>query len=277
MSIRRIDPHLLPFTSVVSQNKLGALATLKYAALSVFLAAAGIAKADLVFDNISNYQNGVSGANASATGSTPNTFMGDAYSLTPGTVAITGFDLFPVNLSGTSYTGLRLNVYVWGSVNTSGTVNATTPAFGNLLGSYTFNSSGTFDSGFLYNLEGTPAGSAPGFTLETPLALTGTTIGLSFNFQGTTDGVTYNSVNSLTSLISYGTAPTVGSQLFNGYYRNAASESNGNFTSSLRSLGLQDQSLGLRIFGDVTAIPEPTSLAIAGLGTGALLLRRRRK
>jgi hypothetical protein len=107
------------------------------------------------------------------------------------------------------------------------------------------------------------------------LSIPSTTIGLTFNYQGTTDGVTYNSVNSLTSLIEYGMPPTVGSQLFNGYYRNANSEVDGNFTSTLRSLGFTDQGLALRVFG--TVVPEPSSFALAGLGAAALLIFRRRK
>jgi hypothetical protein len=203
--------------------------------------------------------------------------MGDAYTLAPGTVDLTGFDIFPVNLTGTAFTGLSINISVWGTVNTSGTVNATTPAFGDLLATYTLTSSGTFSSGFYFPYEGSPAGSAPGITLGTPLVIPSTTIGITFNYQGTTDGVTYSSVNSLTSLISYGTTPTVGSQVFNGYYRNANSEVNGNFTSSLRSLGFQNQSLALRVFGDIVPVPEPTGLALAGLGAAVLLIFRRRK
>ena len=50
----------------------------------------------VVFDNASNYENSVAGAVFASTGSTPNTFMGDGYLLTPGTTNITGFDIFPV-------------------------------------------------------------------------------------------------------------------------------------------------------------------------------------
>jgi hypothetical protein len=227
----------------------------------------------LVFDNISDLENGVAGAAANATSSTPNTFMGCAYTLAPGTTSITGFDLFPVNLSGTTFNALKINIWVWGTVNT-GTVNASTPAFGNLLGSYTLTSSGTFASGFYYNYEGSPVGGSPGIALGTPLAIPSTTIGLTFNYQGSTDGgVTYNNVNSLTSLITSGTPPTVGSLVFNGYYRNANSEVNGNFTSTLRSLGLQNQGLAARIY---TVVPEPTSACFLGLGLGAWLVARLR-
>lgn len=240
------------------------------------LAVAAPSKASVVFDNMSTYEAGNTNAHIAATGSTPNTFMGDAYGLAAGTSDITGFDIFPVNLTGSNFTGLKINIFVWGSVN-MGTVSATTPAFGNLLGSYTLTASGAFNTGFYFAFEGSPAGSAPGITLASPLPIPSTTIGVTFNYQGTTDGVTYNNVNSLTSLIGYGTPATVGSEVFNGYYRNANSEVNGNFTSSLRSLGFANQSLALRVFGDIGSIPEPTGLAFAGLGAAVLLMFRRRK
>ena len=105
-----------------------------FTAISIVLVTAGTSEAaSVVFDNISNYENGVSGAGANSTASVPNTYMGDAYTLAPGTASITEFDIYPVNLSGTSYTGLSVDIYVWDTVNMS-TVNATTPAFGNLLG-----------------------------------------------------------------------------------------------------------------------------------------------
>jgi hypothetical protein len=245
------------------------------AAVAISLGSAPMAQAILVFDNMSNLEAGNVDARITSTSSTPNTFMGGAYNLLGGTTAITGFDIYPVNLSGSTYDHIRINIYVWGSVNL-GSVNATTPAFGNLLGSYSLTSAGTFSSGYYYNFEGSPNGVNPGISLATPVAIPSTQIGLSFNYQGSTDGgVTYNSANSLTSLISYSNSVSVGSQVFNGYYRNAASESDGNFVSTLRSLGQQNQSLSVRIYGDV--VPEPTSLALVGLGAAGLLIFRRRR
>lgn len=243
--------------------------------------AATSAHAVVVFDNVSPFENGVAGASATSTGSTPNTFMGDGYTLLTGTTSITGFDVFPVNLTGTNFTSLKLNIYVWGTVNT-GTVSATTPAFGNLLGSYSVTSSGGYPSGYYYSFESSTPGVTPGIALGAALALPGPTVGITINAQGSTDGVTFANANSLTSLISYGAAPTVGTALFNGYYRNANSETNGNFTSTLRSLGYTNQSLALRVYGNaatVAAVPEPaTYLGLAmGLGLMALTARGRRK
>jgi hypothetical protein len=228
--------------------------------------------ATLLFDNISSDR----GSNIAATASTPNTFMGGAYNLVPGASQITGFDLYPVNLSGTGFNALRLSIYVWGTVNTSGTVNATTPAFGNLLANYVLTSSGTFSSGFFFPFEGTPAGVNPGITLATPLSIPSSQIGLTFNYQGSTDGgVTFNSANSLTSLITFGDPPAVGSLVFSGYYRNAASEINGNFTSSLRTLGNANEGLGVRVYGNV--VPEPGTISLVALGALGLVLYRRRR
>jgi len=238
------------------------------------LGAITASNAALLFDNMSNVENGVPGAAIASTSSTPNTFMGAAYNLLSGANSITGFDIYPANLSGTSYNALRISIFVWGSVNTSGTVNSTTPAFGSLLANYTLTSSGSFNTGFYFPFEGTPNGVTPGISLTTPLAISSTLIGLTFNYQGSTDGgVTFNNVNSLTSLISYGTPPTVGSLQFSGYYRNANSEVNGNFTSSLRTLGNANEGLGVRIYGN--AVPEPSSMAVASLGQGMLLFIRR--
>jgi hypothetical protein len=232
-------------------------------------------QAVVVFDNISALQAGTPGATITSTGSTPNTFIGDAYTLTAGTTQITGFDVFTGNLTGTTYTALKLNLYVWGGVNL-GAASVATPAFSNLLGSYTFNAVGSYASGFYYSFQNVVAGSAPALSLLTPVAVPGTAVGVTINVQGSTDGVNFAAVNSLTSMITTGVPATVGSNVFNGYYRNAASESNGNFTSTLRSLGLTNQSMALRIYGDVTPVPEASTWLMMGLGLGLLALRHRK-
>src|ERR1039457_7157023 len=137
------QPSWLPKKQQSRVAKLAVLSGL--AALALF---AATAQAQIAFNNVPT-----SGFGAFSTSSTPNYFMGDAYNLAAGSTAITGFDLYPVNTSGVNFTGLHINIYVWGTVNTSGTVNATTPAFSNLLGSYTLTEAGSFNSGFYFPVE----------------------------------------------------------------------------------------------------------------------------
>ena len=254
--------------------------SLSLSILIAMIPTATLQAASIVYDNYSAFQSSAPGANITSTGSTPNTFIGDAYILAAGTDEITGFDFFPVVNSGSNYTGLKINIWVWDTVN-SGTVNAGSPAFSSLLASYSDTVTGTFTNLTDYALESGTAGT-PLFTLATPLTLSDTTVGITINVQGTTDGITYATANGLTSAIATGVAPTVGSDVFNGYYRNAASETNGNFTSTIRSLGLQDQTLALRIYGISEAVtsstPEPatTGMAVAGVGLIAALRRRRK-
>lgn len=219
-------------------------------AAGVCLLSAQLGEAACVFDNMSNVQTATPTSAVAATGSTPNYFMGDGYMLKPGTTSITGFDVYPVNLSGVTFSNLQFNIYVWQYINT-GTVNATTPAFSNLLAVYTANTGPQgFASGFYYLFQTTADGSgAPALTLGTPLTIPSTNVGITMNVKGSFDGVNYYNSNSLSPIIAYGAAPSVGGQFFNGYYRNVNSETNGNFTAALRSLGLTNQTLGLRVYG----------------------------
>jgi len=211
-----------------------------------------VAHGAVIFDNISNLENSVPGATNAFTGSTPNMFMGDGYNLISGANTITGFDAVFGNLTTTTFDTLKVTIYVWGSVNTSGTVNSTTPAFGNLLATYTLTVPGPIDPSSVYGFEGTPIGANPGISLGTPLTIPSTLIGLTFNYQGSIDGgATFNSMNFLYPMITGGTVASTGTLQFNGYYRNANSENNGNFTSSLRTVtgGGNNQGLAVRVFG----------------------------
>ena len=254
----------------------------RVAALSVAVWALGAAASQaqtprVVFDNISNAENGVTGATITATTSTPNTFMGDGYTLAAGTTSITGFDVFPYNNSGTNYTGLQINIYVWGSVNT-GTISAANPAFSNLLNTITLTSTGNFATGSYYSFENATPGSAPGITLGAPLTIPGNTVGITLSYAGTTNGTTFATANNLTSVLSYGTPPTTGSLTLGGttggYFRNGNGEVNGNFTSGVRSLGFTYQGVALRVYGNV---PEPGTWAMIVLGAGVLVVWQARR
>ena len=219
----------------------------------------------MVFDNVNN------GESLTGTGSTPDTFIGDGYNLAPGTVDLTSFVLYPVNFTtSTTFTNIQETVYVYGAVNNTGTVSATTPAFSNLLGSFTATIAGSFGINSYFPTTLTP-------TVPLVLPVGTTQIGLSFSDQGSTDGgVTYALTQGLTTIISDTTTPLVGSDVFNGYYRNVNSETNGNFTAGIRSLGLTNQSAAVVINGDIVAVPEPASTAVLAIGGAGILVRRRR-
>ena len=223
-------------------------------------ACASFGQGVVVFDNVSNFEQGVPGATTAGIGSTPNSFMGDGYLLMPGTTNITGFDIFLANNTGIDFSGgLQINIYVWGSVN-QGTVNSGTPAFSNLLATYTsFDVVDDFPSGSAFSFEGSPAGSSPGFVLSSPLTIPGTNVGITFNYEGSTDGINFASHDDLNSFISYGTPASVGSNEFNGYFRNVSSEMTGNFIEGFRTLGFTNQSIALRVFGTTSANLVPVA------------------
>jgi len=61
----------------------------------------------LVFDSVTAQ---TAAGGVFSTSSTPNTFMGDGYNLTSGTTDITGFDVYPVNASGTTFNALKIDI-----------------------------------------------------------------------------------------------------------------------------------------------------------------------
>ena len=251
---------LLYLTKAMKVSKACFRSKVAFSSIFPILLLADYASGALLFDNMTS----VAPNSLANVTSTPNTFMGDAFVLAPGANDLTGLDLFPYLGSGTSYVGLKLNFYIWGNVNT-GSVTASAPAFSDLIGSYSLTFHRSYPSGYYYNFESATPGVTPGIPLPSPLLLPSTVstvdnsngtvsdlIGITFNFQGTTDGTNFNSANGLTPIISPN-LPTTGANYFNGYYRNANSEMNGNFTSSIRSLGLPNQNIGIRIYGDINS------------------------
>ena len=236
----------------------------QWAVAAGMLGCAGISQtqATLLFDNVTAFQTGAGTAGGTGTSSPFGTFEGDPYTLAAGGTNIAGFDVFPVNFSTQTFNALKINIFVWGTVNTNlSTVNASNPAFGNLLGSYSLTTVGGSFAPNTYRsyATGTP-GTSPGITLGTPLSMAGLTtanrLGLSFNYQGSTDGgTTYNTVAGLTSIITYNASATTGSLLLSDFYYNRGNESNGNFiTSPVAFGGINNQSIGTRVYDSVVAI-----------------------
>jgi hypothetical protein len=253
------------------------------------------AEADTLFDNASaafaNNFNSTGGTTATATytvARVADTFIGGGYILPAGTADIYGFDPFPINGTSQTLSVVAITMYVWGSVNTTGTVNPSTPAFSNLLGTVTdfidYSSVGGLPPGFF----GTPGGATANgngdpygaFVLSKPIVLPNTTVGVTFNNQGSVDGgATFNSLQGLTSLIPYNVGPTVGTAIFNGFYRNGynsgsgaigSAETDGNFRSPLNTFNTSSGPLPnesgpmMRLYGDVGAITPDNWLSTAG-------------
>jgi hypothetical protein len=208
----------------------------------------------LLYDNITGIENGSAGGyDYSPSG---DSYVGGAYVLPAGSEDLTGFDLLLKNTSSTTFTGIKIYIFVWGAVNTTGTVNAATPAFSDELGIYQFGATVTLRPGQEIHEENGQPGTTPSLPLATPLQLNGDTIiGLTFNVQGTTNGLTYTSVTGLTTLFSSGAPPTAGQNLFDdAFYLNLNGETNGNFTGGpYTSSGFTDLNFTTRVFGDIAA------------------------
>lgn len=208
------------------------------------------------------------GASLTSTGSTPRSYMGMPFTLGSGggttNITVSGGTAYLAAASAGTYTNVRLNLTFWGTV--SGATTGTTPAFSNLLGSCSLDLGPlTATANALYTYA---------FTLPTPIVLPAQTGGIAINWQGDT-GSGLASTDALTSAIRYGAAPatgtlTLGTAGTNGYYRNASSETDGNFLGgSFRYLtGLTNQGLALQLFGPPS---PPLALTEAATSVGAFV------
>ena len=197
------------------------------------------------------------GASLTSTGSTPRSFMGFPPTMSnaagASNITITGGSAYLVSNSAATYTNIRLNITFWGTA--SGATSGTTPAFSNSLGTYSFDFGARTTAANTYYTYS--------FTLPSPVILPLQTCGVTVNWQGDT-GSGLASNDNLTSLIRYGAvvatgALTLGTAGTNGYYRNASSETDGNFLgSSFRSLGQTNQGLALQLIGAPTDTTPPT-------------------
>jgi len=107
------------------------------AAVSSIVVAQRAGAQTLIFDNMTDAENGANGAVGVYAGGSGTDVVGGIYTLPTGTTALTGFDFTVVNGTSAEVDNLQVNLYVWGGVNTTTAVTSSTPAFSDLLGEYT--------------------------------------------------------------------------------------------------------------------------------------------
>ena len=208
------------------------------------------------------------GATLTTTGSTPRNFIG--FPMTLGAAAgtsninVMSGTAYMSSQAAVNYTNIRLNVTFWATA--SGATSGATPAFSNSLGTYTYDFGALNAAANIYY--------PYAFTLPAGVTLPTQTGGITLNWQGDT-GAGPVTTDNLTSLLRYGSALTTGSLTLgtagtNGYYRNAASETNGNFLgSSFRAFGgVTNQGLALRLSGAPGLTSDTTAPSVVVTPTG---------
>jgi len=233
----------------------------------------------LIFDNLSAFETDAPGAAAAYDPGPGETIVGGNFSLPGGTISLSGFDVAVINDSATTVPDLQVNIYVWGSVNT-GPFSSTTPAFSNLLGSYSTDLAVNLAQGDYKTLQSGEPGANPGIALATPLMIpVGTTgIGVSYGFESssTLNGV-YAPKTGLTSLVTYGVPPTtdLSGSYYPYFFYNTGGETNGNFNEGPYTFNDPDNEMAARIYGTI-AVPEPKGLALLGVAAIGSFRRRGR-
>lgn len=234
------------------------------------------------WDNLSNATT-FSGV---ATGSSPVAGLGNIQTgmgvnlanFTPGVSEILFLDTVIGNVTGTAIASkpVRLNVWIWETVNTTAT--GTAPIFSNLkdLGNGPTAPTAVFDFAPISLANNTLAETNLAFSA--PFTLSSSLIGIAFNWQIDNGAGFVSLLNLNTTVIGGATqaAPAVGTNFFTastgGYFRSANStlDVGGNFAaSSSRNIGSNS---GVPF---TLSIPEPSALGL--LAPAGLVLARRRR
>lgn len=213
------------------------------------------------------------------TGSSPRTYMGQAFNVSGAAGSMPQVTSATVGMfvSGAqTFANVQLRLQIWGTFNAAATGAA--DAFSNPVGG---------PSTFLLGPISTTGNSVFLFTLNfaTPITLPSTmNLGITFNFQTSTDGVTFaDNTNVVTAMRIVGAPPIpVGQNITHGgntFYRNASGRTDFNFNANdARNITNMTQSNNGLAFS-LRAIPEPSTWLLLLGGAGALvgLQRFRRK
>lgn len=163
---------------------------------------------------------------------TPPPFLGQAFTLSnaggTSNIAITGGTFYMSSYTATTYTDVQVTIDIWGTA--SGVSSGTTPAFSNLLTSYTLDLGARSTGANVYY--------SFNFTLPSPVTLPTQTGGISFGFKGNT-GSGLVATSNLGILLRDGTypvatgTPAAGIAPTFGFYAPFSSgEADGNFQGS---------------------------------------------
>jgi hypothetical protein len=186
-----------------------------------------------------------------------NPIFGDALNLTQGghlgSVGLTLFNSTSGGNTGSILTGtMTLNIYNNTVPYAGGSLSASDPLIASVLLTWDF----------------TPGGLAPGFFTIGTFDLTSLNINIPQNIF-VTQQFTQTSGTSTRNGVVLFPDPTVGSSPANVYISSSATP------EGLYTFSGNPSQFGYHV--DIQLVPEPTALALAGLGASALLLFRRRK